>query len=129
LEKVRVGDYDALVIGGGAGVAEFTGTTKGASAARRVIAETMSARKPVGAIGLGPAVLAEAGVVRQKRVACAPEAKERLEKAGAEVVAASVATMESLDGQINLLTARDAQGAGELAALLAGVLRPAGKTP
>jgi serine/threonine-protein kinase len=113
LAEVRPADFDGLVVGGGDGAREYTGSGKPADAARRLLAELMQGRKPVAAIGMGTCVLADTGVLRGKRVACPPAARLRVHEAGCEVVAAPIIVLGPAAGHGSLITARDARAVAD----------------
>jgi protease I len=90
LSQVQGGDYDAIHFCGGTGVEEFVGTGSQASEARRVIGEALAAKKFVTALGIGPVVLADAGILKDRRATCHEFGQprgtyiQRLEQSGAQ---------------------------------------------
>ncbi len=118
----RPSDFDALVIGGGPGVREYTGGGEEAKAARWVIGEIMRAGKPVAAIGTGPSVLSDAFLLRGKRVTCADSVRDKVERDGALLVADALASVEPAVGHGPILTGRDAAAGAALGRALRGSL-------
>jgi serine/threonine-protein kinase len=92
LADVFAADYEAIYFCGGTGVEEFVGNGQYAAQARRLIDEALAAERLVTALGTGPVVLAEAGVLKGVRATCYPFGqppgiyRRRLERAGAIVV-------------------------------------------
>jgi protease I len=82
IDEVKLDDFDALVVPGGAASVE---KLRGESRARDFVRAFIEAGKPVGAIGLGPALLLEAGVVAGKLIAASVDLHEALDAAGANV--------------------------------------------
>jgi putative intracellular protease/amidase len=62
LDDVHVADFDAVIVGGGPGVQQFMRGEPSHDSAERVIAGMYLADKPVAALCMGPAVLAEVEV-------------------------------------------------------------------
>ncbi len=122
MADVRPADFDALVVGGGDGATEYTGAGSPAEAARRLLAEMMQTRKPVAAMGMGTCVLADTGVLRGKRIACPDAARDKVVRAGCEVVTDPVAALGPAKGHGPLITARDATATPEFARHLLRVL-------
>jgi len=92
LADVKAADFEAIYFCGGAGVEEFVGAGAYAKEAQRLIHEALAAERLVTALGAGPVVLAEAGVLTKVRATCYPFGQppgvyvQRLERAGAVVV-------------------------------------------
>jgi putative intracellular protease/amidase len=108
LGDVNVAQFDAVVVGGGDGVMEYMRGGRYHAGVARVIAAIYEGHKPVGAICMGPAVLAEVQVegkslLAGRRVtAFAKDAVyRRLDEAGAKRVNEALV----VDGPV--LTARD----------------------
>jgi protease I len=94
---IEAGDYDALVLPGGVANPD---TLRMNEDAVQLVREFMAAGKPVAAICHGPWLLAEADVIRNRRVTSWPSIRTDLRNAGAEVVDEEV----TIDG--NLITSR-----------------------
>ncbi|MDO9490359.1 MAG: type 1 glutamine amidotransferase domain-containing protein [Sphingomonadaceae bacterium] len=94
---IEAGDYDALVLPGGVANPD---TLRMNEEAVQLVREFMAAGKPVAAICHGPWLLAEADVIRNRRVTSWPSIRTDLRNAGAEVVDEEV----TIDG--NLITSR-----------------------
>ncbi len=94
---VEAGAYDALVLPGGVANPD---TLRMNEDAVQLVGEFMAAGKPVAAICHGPWLLAEADVLRNRRVTSWPSIRTDLRNAGAEVVDEEV----TIDG--NLITSR-----------------------
>lgn len=94
---IEAGDYDALVLPGGVANPD---TLRMNADAIQLIREFMAAGKPVAAICHGPWLLAEADVIRNRRLTSWPSIRTDLRNAGAEVVDEEV----TVDG--NLITSR-----------------------
>jgi protease I len=97
IDRVRAGDYDALVLPGGVANPD---AMRLEPAAIGLVRDFMAAGKPVAAICHGPWLLAEADVVRGRTLTSWPSIRTDLRNAGAEVVDREVVT----DG--NLITSR-----------------------
>ena len=79
LAEARAMDYDAVVFAGGEGASElFENTT-----AHRLCRETLAAGKVLGALCAAPSILAEAGVLKDRRATCWPDRRTHLESKGA----------------------------------------------
>lgn len=83
IADAREGEFDALLLPGGVGNPDRLRMDRQAVALVRAFAET---GKPVAAICHGPWLLAEADVVRGRRVTCWPSIRTDLRNAGATVV-------------------------------------------
>jgi len=94
---IEAGDYDALVLPGGVANPD---TLRMNADAVQLVREFMAAGKPVASICHGPWLLAEADVIRNRRVTSWPSIRTDLRNAGAEVVDEEV----TVDG--NLITSR-----------------------
>jgi putative intracellular protease/amidase len=106
LANVNGADYDALYFCGGNGVEEFIGSGPYTADARRVIGEALAAKNFVTALGTGPGVLADAGVLQGIRATCyrwdLDVSSERLKRAGAIWVNDEPAVVSGL-----IITGRD----------------------
>ena len=98
LAEAAVGDYDVLVLPGGQINPDLLRTNKAAVA---FVRQFMEAGKPVAAICHGPWMLAEADVVRGKRLTSYHSMRTDMRNAGANVVDEEVV----VDG--NLITSRN----------------------
>lgn len=82
-------DYDAIFFGGGEGCEVYAGAGSHAVEARKLIKDALAAGRIVAAMGIGPVILAEAGVLRGRPATCSPYGApasvyvDRLETAGA----------------------------------------------
>ena len=113
---IAASSFDAVVFIGGAGAKEYFDDPL----AHRIARDAVAMGKPLGAICIAPAILANAGVLKGKQAACFPSVTPILEKAGALVQKKPVVR----DGK--LFTADGPQSAGSFAAALfeALALRP-----
>lgn len=98
IAEARANDFDALVLPGGVRNPDTLRTNQEAIALIKAFA---SASKPVAAICHGPWLLAEADVVRGRKITCWPSIRTDLANAGAAVVDQPAA----VDG--NLVTSRN----------------------
>ena len=108
--EVRPGEYELLYIPGGKAPAELRKNDE----VIRFVKEIAGSKKPIAAICHGPQVLITADLVRGKRLACWPEVREELEKAG------GIFVDEALVEDDQLITARKP---GDLHRHLYGVLQ------
>jgi serine/threonine-protein kinase len=130
LDKARDSDFDALVIGGGTGIHVYASGGQEATDARRLIAAMMQTTKPVAAMGMGPIVLSEAGLLRGKPVTCAPAAREKVARENGKLVSEAVVEIEPAIGHGPIITARDADAAGEFGkAILRTLAKPEALSP
>ena len=83
IAEARVDDYDALLLPGGVGNPDRLRSDEGAVA---LIRDFDAAKKPIGAICHAPWLLAEADVLRGRRVTSWPSIRTDIRNAGAEVV-------------------------------------------
>jgi protease I len=97
LDAINAADFDALVIPGGVANPD---TLRMEDSALQIIQAFMAASKPVAAICHGPWLLAEADVLKDRKVTSWPSIRTDLKNAGAEVVDQEVV----VDG--NLITSR-----------------------
>jgi protease I len=97
LDAINAADFDALVIPGGVANPD---TLRMEESALQIIKAFMAASKPVAAICHGPWLLAEADVLKDRKVTSWPSIRTDLRNAGAEVVDQEVV----VDG--NLITSR-----------------------
>jgi protease I len=98
LKEVKVADYDAVVFIGGVGAYEYLASPIAMEIAR----VTVESGKIVGAIGIAPRILANAGILPGVNVTCPVREQNWLKQAGAIYTGAPV----ERDGLI--VTARDA---------------------
>jgi serine/threonine protein kinase/putative intracellular protease/amidase len=122
--EVVVSEFDALLIGGAAGLDEYIGFSAKAAGLRRLIAELMQNGKPIAAIGTGTAVLSDSGVLSGKRVTGAASVRDKVVRDGAVWSGEKFVLVPSAAGHGPILTARDADSAGELGRALLQVLSP-----
>ncbi len=79
IDKVVVGDYEAIVFIGGPGAKSYFNN-------RQVLAlasKAAGANKILGAICIAPSILANAGVLKGKKVTCFPSEEKNLKQKGA----------------------------------------------
>jgi protease I len=100
IHEVRADDYDALVLPGGVANPDAMRTEKDAI---RLVRDFFASGKTVAAICHGPWLLAEADVIKGRRLTGWPSIRTDLRNAGAEVVDEAVV----IDG--NLITSRKPQ--------------------
>lgn len=113
LSECKVDDYDAVVFIGGPGASEYF-----ESAAAHTLARGAAAKgKVLGAICIAPAILANAGVLKDKKATAFPSAEDVLLKGGALLTRQNVV----IDGKI--VTAPGPQAAREFAEALAKLLQ------
>ena len=70
LANIRSADYDAIIFGGGTVQQEYTGEKANARQVRKIIQEMLGAGKSVTAICGGPAILADAGILKGVKATC-----------------------------------------------------------
>lgn len=114
LKDVSAADYDAVVFVGGAGAQEYFAD----ETAHRIAREAVEKGRLLGAICIAPAILANAGVLKERKATCFPSVGSVLRKAGATVVAEGVVK----DGK--LVTADGPANARPFAAALIEALTP-----
>ena len=112
LAECKAGDYDAIVFIGGPGAAEFFKNATAQALARAAVEQG----KVLAAICIAPVTLANAGVLKGKKVTGFPSIQDQLAAQGAQVVGQDVVQ----DG--NLLTASGPSVAREFASALAKML-------
>jgi protease I len=112
LPLVKSADYSALVIVGGSGATVLWEDTT----LIRLVKEFVDSKKIVGAICLGPGVLARAGVLAGLEATCFESARGELEKGGARYVTKDVVVSG------NIVTAPGPQAAEAFANALAKLL-------
>jgi protease I len=105
-------NYDAVVFVGGPGAEEYFNNT----AAHKLAQEAVKADKALAAICIAPAILANAGVLKDKKATCFSSEESTLRKGGAVVVKQNVVR----DGKI--ITANGPKAAKEFAQTLAATL-------
>jgi protease I len=122
LREVRASEFDALIFCGGTGTGHFMGPGPGAQSAKRLIEEMIAAGKPVAAICMAPAILAEAGVLVGREVTCtrAHEDKilSRVEAGGAKLRLDQKVVVDGL-----IITGRDPQAARPFAEAVVKALK------
>jgi eukaryotic-like serine/threonine-protein kinase len=133
LPNLHTADFDALVIVGGAGVVREYTEGGGTKSLRNLLGPTMLAGKPVVALGTGVAVLAEAGVLANRPVACVEAVRSRIAAAGGQVVQTPYVEIDAATGHGPLITARDSTSAPAVATRLLRALgnpgEPAAEPP
>ena len=101
LNDVEVEDYDCVIFVGGMGSSEYFNNEKAHSVAREMLAQN----KLVCAICIAPNTLAQAGILKDKKVTAFPSVKDDLAKQGAIYTGKDV----EIDG--NIITANGPQAA------------------
>lgn len=118
------GHFDALVIAGGLGLLELLKDTPQGTEGARLVRKFAEAGKPVGALSLGPAVMAKAGVLKDVPVTANPAIATDFQREFGVTL-----TAQPIERRQNLLTARDAQAAPEFVAELLLLLRDRPTSP
>lgn len=95
IEKINVGEFDAVVFVGGGGAQEYFDN----KTAHKIAQETIKQSKVLSAICIAPAILARAGVLKDKRVTCFESVRGEVAKGGGKYTGSSV----EIDG--NIITA------------------------
>ncbi len=125
LSEAKAEDYDAVIFCGGKGVlSEYCSGRPYAADAQRLIHQMLAADKWVTAVCGGPAVLADAGVLRGKRATCYPYQEGAYEDkliAGGAILVKEQDVVE--DGR--MLTGRDPSSAVAFGIAVAERLKPA----
>ncbi|MFA6092613.1 MAG: DJ-1/PfpI family protein [Elusimicrobiota bacterium] len=80
IDEIRPADYDALTLVGGPGALEHLDNEK----VHKIFQQAAAQGKIIGAICISPVVLAHAGLLSGKTVACFPDGAEEVKKAGAK---------------------------------------------
>lgn len=101
LEDVKVSDFDAIVYIGGAGASVFFADPN----ALKLANEFYQDKKIVAAICIAPTILANAGILNEKKATVFPDGKDALIKGGAQYTANSL----EIDG--NIITANGPEAA------------------
>lgn len=87
VDNASASDYDAVIVIGGMGVSEYYDN----DTVHKLLKNAVEKGKIVAAICLGPIVLAEAGILKDRKATCyGSRGKKRLEKNGAETSSAHV---------------------------------------
>ena len=86
LEEVKVEDYDAIVFVGGVGSSIYFSDPK----AHQIAKEAAEKGKIIAAICIAPSILANAGLLKGKRVTAFPSEEKNLKEKGAIYTATSV---------------------------------------
>ncbi|OGS10933.1 MAG: hypothetical protein A2234_03500 [Elusimicrobia bacterium RIFOXYA2_FULL_58_8] len=92
VDEVKAADYDALTLVGGPGALEHLDTPGVHALFRAAAAEN----RLIGAICISPVILAHAGLLRGKQVACWPDGAAEVEKGGGKYTGAGV----EIDGRL-----------------------------
>lgn len=79
LDKIDPRDYDAIVFVGGTGAESYFNDTRALNIAKLAYASG----KVVGAICIAPAILANAGILKERKATCFPSEAETLKQKGA----------------------------------------------
>ncbi|MFQ6119979.1 MAG: DJ-1/PfpI/YhbO family deglycase/protease [Methanosarcinales archaeon] len=86
VDEIKVGNYDAVVLVGGAG----SPALKKYPSVLKVLKESQSMGKVLGAICLAPTVLAKADLLKERKATVFSSGIEEIKKAGAEYVSDEV---------------------------------------
>lgn len=124
LSDAQAADFDAVIFCGGIGFLEYTGETPGGREARRLIRAMLDADKYVTALGMGPAILADAGVLKAKYSTCD---RAQLDKLGPKVSAILSTTPpywtdRPVESQGRIITGRNSEVAEEFTHTLLSAL-------
>ena len=111
--EINPADYDALALVGGPGALEHLDTPE----VRAIFVKAAELGKVIGSICISPVVLAHAGLLKGKKVACWPEGAAEVVKGGGEYTGAEV----EIDGR--LITASGPVPAKKYGAALAEALK------
>ena len=111
--EISPADYDALALVGGPGALEHLDTPE----VRALFVKVAELGKVIGSICISPVVLAHAGLLKGKKVACWPEGAAEVVKGGGEYTGAEV----EIDGR--LITASGPVPAKKYGAALAEALK------
>lgn len=79
LTEARAKDYDAVVFAGGEGADELFDNPS----AHRLCRDALAAGRVLGALCAAPSILAEAGVLQDRRATCWPDRRSHLQSKGA----------------------------------------------
>ncbi|MFA5022382.1 MAG: DJ-1/PfpI family protein [Patescibacteria group bacterium] len=112
LAEIKARDFDAIIFIGGRGASEYLQD----QAVFKLINEFRLADKIIGAICLGPLILANAGILISKTVTATPTVEDDLRNKGADYTGMQV----EIDGKI--VTAKDPTAAREFGEKLAYIL-------
>jgi len=82
LDKISTKDFDAIVFVGGPGATVYHNNRQALS----LVKESAASQKVLGAICIAPVILANAGVLKGKKVTCFASEKQKLTSAGAQVL-------------------------------------------
>lgn len=113
IDKVKVGEFSAIVFVGGVGAQEYFNHP----IAHKIAREAVSQGKVLAAICIAPRILAEAGVLKGKKATVWVSEGKVLEKKGAHYTGKSV----EIDG--NIITASGPQAAEEFAKSIIKLLK------
>ncbi len=114
LDKLNIGDYDAVVFIGGPGASEYFNNPL----ALKIVREAAATNKIIAAISSAPMILANAGVLRGVKATGLPQQREQIKKAGAQFTGSAV----ERDGLI--ITANDPAVTMQFARAIAAELKP-----
>ena len=95
INDVKVKDFDAIVFIGGFGVGEYFDNP----VAQNIAKQALNQGKILAAICMAPRILANAGVLKGKKVTCFPSVKEDIKEKGA------IVTGEMVERDGNIITA------------------------
>ncbi len=113
LDEVKVADYEAVVFVGGPGSDEYFHNPQ----ALALVKETFKAGKVIAAICIAPATLANAGILKNKRVTAFPSVESDLKAGGANYTGNPV----ERDGRI--ITAAGPEAATEFGETIVAALQ------
>ena len=113
IDEINPADYDALTLVGGPGALDHLDNEE----VHKIFRQAAAQDKVIGAICISPVVLAHAGLLTGKTVACFPDGVEEVKKAGANC------TGNDLEVDGNLVTANGPIPAKKYGAALAELLK------
>lgn len=94
IDDINAKDFDAIVFIGGSGAIEYLENPQ----AFRIARQTLAAHKILAAICMAPRILANAGVIKGKKVTCFPSVREDIKAKGA------IVTGEMVERDGNIIT-------------------------
>lgn len=112
IDTVKVSDYQAIVFIGGIGAREYFNNKK----AHQIAIEANNAGKIISAICIAPSILANAGILKDKRATAFPSEQLNLKLKGAKYTASLV----EVDN--NIITAKGPEAASEFGKTIAKIL-------
>lgn len=86
IDELNPGEYEAVVFVGGSGASEYWRSSR----AHKIAKDTLANQKILGAICIAPVILANAGVLKDRKATVWPSEKGKLQKEGAIYTGANV---------------------------------------